>query len=109
MPVETRWSSVYQRQFPLHHPDLVEKAAKMANWQEGLASQVFLSVPLEYEDTNVHGGQHVWLCNALKALTRDEVLKLHDSLVAGAIAYHEVGDHTNPAVRARLPHIYKAG
>jgi len=105
--VEQYWSGVYGRLMPKHKPDLVEKACQTANWRENRASQVFLTDPLKFEDTEVHCGQRLWFCNALTSLTRDEAMALYDTLIAGAVACLETGgDHTAPDVRERLPHIY---
>ncbi len=105
--VEQYWSDVYGRMMPKHKPELVEKACKTANWREGVARQVFLSDPLPFESTEVLGGQRTWFCNALTALTREEVIALYDALIAGDVACLETGgDFTCQAVRDRLPHIY---
>lgn len=105
--VEYDWSHSYKRMYPLHQPDLVEKAIKTANWAENRATQVFLTEPVKYEDATVESGQRVWFTRALLALTREEVVKLYDSLLAGSKACLETGgDFTSPDVRAHHPHIY---
>lgn len=87
--------------------ELIEKAVKTANWREHRATQVFLTTPAEYEDEPIHLGQRLWLCRALLALTRDEAIRLYDSLVDSYKRdVAEGGDFTSQDVRDRLPHLY---
>lgn len=68
---------------------------------------MFLTIPLKYEESSIHPGQRVWFCNALSALTREEVIELYDVLIACAKeCIEDKGDFTPPDVRAYYPHIY---
>ncbi|AFU86631.1 hypothetical protein D869_gp283 [Caulobacter phage CcrRogue] len=86
---------------------LLQRALKIANWRENRAHQVFLTAPLPYEPTEVHGSQRVWFTNALMALTREELLTLYDHTVMRAReCVKDGGDFTPPDVRAHYPVIY---
>lgn len=105
--VEYSWSSYHKRLYPLHQPELVEKALMTANWIDDYCRRRFLSEPPVFEDTKVPDGERVWFCNALRSLTRDEMIKLYDTLIASSKACLETGgDFSAPAMRARMPHIY---
>ncbi len=107
MPTKTYWSTLRKATRTLHLPELVEKAVKTANWREHRVQQVFLTTPVAFDDEKVHPGQRLWLCNAIASLTRDEIIDLHDTLMATSKeCLADGGDFTPPDVRARLPHIY---
>ncbi len=95
--------------YPLHPASLVEKAIKTANWQDEVAHTVFLSPLPRLEDApGAFPNQRLWLCRALTALTRDEMIKLYDSLIASHDHCLANGDdHTPQIVRDQLPHLYK--
>jgi len=108
LDIEYGFSSYEGGKYPLHKPELVEKAVKTANWIENRHHTVFLSAPREFKETEVHPGQRTHFCNALMALTREEAIALYDTLLA--CRRHEAGlqnrDFTSQVVRDRLPHIY---
>ncbi|AXQ68347.1 hypothetical protein HOT99_gp270 [Caulobacter phage CcrBL10] len=92
---------------PVNPMDLLQRALKTANWRDDRAHQVFLTAPLEFDRTEVHGSQRVWFTNALMALTREELLTLYDHTVMRAReCLKDGGDFTAPDVRARYPVIY---
>lgn len=105
--VEYYWSSFERRNRPLHKPEIVEKAVKTANFRQNRCQTHFLTPPPKFEDEPVHPGQRVWFCNALSALTRDEVIALYETLMATSKDCLETGgDFTSPDVKALYPHIY---
>lgn len=92
---------------PLHEPALVEKALQVANWREQTCTQVAMSSPRPYEDVPVHPGQRGHFCNALLALTVDELLTLHDALRAcHARGLRRGEDWTKQEIRDHQPHLY---
>jgi hypothetical protein len=93
---------------PLHEPEIVEKAIRMANWSRNVNQTVFLSTPISFEEQPpAEPWERGWFCQALSSLTRDEVTRLYDSLIEGAkYCLLDGGDFTSQIVRDRLPHIY---
>jgi hypothetical protein len=106
--VEYYWSDLKKCRRPLHQPALVDKAIKTANWQDRVHATVFLSTPPGFEtEPDPAPMQRVWFCRALQALTRDEMLKLYDTLMATHRDCLETGgDFTSQIVRDHLPHLY---
>ncbi len=108
--VEYYWSDNKRGMRPAHQPELVEKAIRTANWREDTVRTAFLCAPRTFEEAaadDLRPGLRVWFCNALSSLTREEVLRLHSSLIEGARAdLADGGDFTPRAVRDRHPHIY---
>jgi hypothetical protein len=92
---------------PYNDIEPLNKAIRMANWREQSVAQVALTPLLPLERIEVRDGQRVFLANALLALTREELIGLHEELRRShQDCLLDGGDFTHPDIRAAQPHLY---
>ena len=86
-----------------------EKAIRYGNWGEARCNRTFFSgeLPLDSPECDTRPGQRIWLLNALRSLTRDEVILMYDeSIRSHRDCLENGGDFTPQYVRDTLPHLY---